>query len=156
MIRKIIKDINLREYFPSPLWCFFFENLNCNDDCLACLGYLSLTSRHETDKMRMNVVCFIILCTVWCSEVLVVALLCALPCTKWNRLRECKCWKKFRYNYTGILIHKNDLIDIDIKKHWHSSDVFIVNFEKITHLFLFFHCWIRVSVASCIYQRRSK
>ena len=39
MIRKIIKDINLREYFPSPLWCFLLGNLNCNDDCFACLGY---------------------------------------------------------------------------------------------------------------------
>ena len=30
----------------------------------------------------------------------------------------------------------------DIKKHWHSSGVFIVNFDKIQHLFLVFHCWI--------------
>ena len=39
MIRKIIKHINLREYFPSPLWCFPLGNRNCNDDCLACLDY---------------------------------------------------------------------------------------------------------------------
>ena len=39
MIRNIIKDINLREYFPSPLWFIPLGNLNCNDDCLACLGY---------------------------------------------------------------------------------------------------------------------
>ena len=29
----------------------------------------------------------------------------------------------------------------DIKKHW-CSVVFIVEFEKIPHLFLVFHCWI--------------
>ena len=39
MIQKIIKDINLRDYFPLPLWCFPLGNLNCNDDCLTCLGY---------------------------------------------------------------------------------------------------------------------
>ena len=39
MIWKIINDINLRKYFPLPLWCFPLGNLNCNDDCLACLGY---------------------------------------------------------------------------------------------------------------------
>ena len=52
MIRKIIKDINLRGYFPSP--SFPLGNLNCNDDCLACLGYptVSLTSRHGTDEAR--------------------------------------------------------------------------------------------------------
>ena len=43
MIWKIIKDINLRKYFPSPLWCFPLRNLNCNDDCLACLGYPTLS-----------------------------------------------------------------------------------------------------------------
>ena len=56
MIQKIIKDINLWEYFPLPLWCFPVGNLNCNDDCLACLGYqtVSLTSQHGTDEARMN------------------------------------------------------------------------------------------------------
>ena len=44
----------------------------------------------------------------------------------------------------------------DIKKHWCSSDVFIVNFEKIPHLFLAFHCWIQESVAVCVCQQRSK
>ena len=39
MIQKIIKDINLSEYFLSPLWCFLLRNLNYNDDCLTCLGY---------------------------------------------------------------------------------------------------------------------
>ena len=42
----------------------------------------------------------------------------------------------------------------DIKEHWHSSGVFIVNFEKNPHLSLVFHCWIWKSVASCIYQQR--
>ena len=40
----------------------------------------------------------------------------------------------------------------DIKKHWHSSSVFIVNFEKIPYFFLVFHHQILESVASCIYQ----
>ena len=44
----------------------------------------------------------------------------------------------------------------DIKKHWRSYGVFIVNFEKIPQLFLVLHCWIWESVASCIYQQRSK
>ena len=44
----------------------------------------------------------------------------------------------------------------DIKEHWHSSSVFIVNFEKIPHLFLVFHFWICGSVAGCVYQQRSK
>ena len=39
MIQKIIKDINLREYFPLPLCCFPLRNLICNDDFLPCLGY---------------------------------------------------------------------------------------------------------------------
>ena len=39
MIQKIIKDKNLTEYFPSPLWCFPLRNFDCNDDCLACLSY---------------------------------------------------------------------------------------------------------------------
>ena len=43
-----------------------------------------------------------------------------------------------------------------IKKNWRSSGVFIVNFEKITLLFLVFHCWIWESVAGCFYQKRSK
>ena len=30
----------------------------------------------------------------------------------------------------------------DIKKHWHRSSVFIVNFEKIPHFFLVFQCCI--------------
>ena len=44
----------------------------------------------------------------------------------------------------------------DIKKHWRSSGVFIVTFEKISHLSLVFPCWIWGSVADCIYQQRSK
>ena len=43
-----------------------------------------------------------------------------------------------------------------IKKHWRSSGVFIVNFDKIPHLFLVFHCWIWESVADCVYQQWSK
>ena len=35
-------------------------------------------------------------------------------------------------------IHQNDFIDIDIKKHWRSSGVFIVNFKKIPYFFLVF------------------
>ena len=31
----------------------------------------------------------------------------------------------------------------DIKKHWHSSGVSIINFEKVPHLFLVFHSWIQ-------------
>ena len=41
----------------------------------------------------------------------------------------------------------------DIKKHWRSSGVFIVNFEKISFFFLLFHCWIWGSVSRCIYQQ---
>ena len=44
----------------------------------------------------------------------------------------------------------------DIKKHWRSSGVFIVNFEKIPHPFLVFHYWVWESVAGCVYQQRSK
>ena len=45
----------------------------------------------------------------------------------------------------------------NIKKHWWRSDVFIVNFEQIPHLFLVFHCWIWESVAGWVYRRpRSK
>ena len=40
-----------------------------------------------------------------------------------------------------------------IKKHWCSSGVFIVNFDKIPHFFLVFRCWIWESVAGCIYQQ---
>ena len=55
MIWKIIKDINLREYFPSPQWCFPLGNLNCNNDCLACLGYPTVSpSWHRTDEVRLN------------------------------------------------------------------------------------------------------
>ena len=55
MIQKIIKDINLREYFPLPLWCFPLGNLNCNDDCLVCLGYPTVSHfSHRTDEARMN------------------------------------------------------------------------------------------------------
>ena len=40
MIRKTIKDVNLREYFPVPLWFFPLRSLNYDDDdCLACLSY---------------------------------------------------------------------------------------------------------------------
>ena len=57
MIQKIIEDINLIKYFPLTLWCFLLRNLNCNDDCLACLSYptVSLTSQHRTDKGRIIV-----------------------------------------------------------------------------------------------------
>ena len=44
----------------------------------------------------------------------------------------------------------------NIKKHWWRSDVFIVNFEQIPHLFLVFHSWIWESVAGWVYRRRSK
>ena len=44
----------------------------------------------------------------------------------------------------------------DIKTHWRSSGVVIVNFEKIPYLFLVFHCWIWESVADCFYQQRSR
>ena len=56
MIWKIIKDINLREYFPLHPWCFPLRNLNCNDDCLACLGCptVSLASWQGTDEVRIN------------------------------------------------------------------------------------------------------
>ena len=66
MIQKIIKDINLREYFLLPLWCFPLGNLNCND-CLACLSYptVSLTSQHVTDEVRMNNPCCSVL--LWIS-----------------------------------------------------------------------------------------
>ena len=73
---------------------------------------------------------------------------------KRNRSWKDKCWNKFRYS----CIHQNNLIDMerDIKRHWCSSGVFTVNFEKIPQLFLAFHCWIWESVASCFYQQRSK
>ena len=56
MIRMILKDINLTGYFSLPLQCFPLRNFNCNDDCLARLGYptVSLTSPHGTDEVRMN------------------------------------------------------------------------------------------------------
>ena len=38
MIRKVVKDIILREYFHLPLWFFSLGNLKCNDDWLVCLG----------------------------------------------------------------------------------------------------------------------
>ena len=52
MIRMILKDINLTGYFSLPLQCFPLRNFNCNDDCLARLGYptVSLTSPHGTDE----------------------------------------------------------------------------------------------------------
>ena len=34
----------------------------------------------------------------------------------------------------------------EIKKHWRSSGVFIVNFEKVSHLFLAFYCF---NLGSC-------
>ena len=43
-----------------------------------------------------------------------------------------------------------------IKKHWPSSGIFLVNFDKIPHLFLVFHCSIWGSVAGCVYQQWSK
>ena len=36
------------------------------------------------------------------------------------------------------------------------SDVFVVNFEQIPHIFLVFHSWIWESVAGLVYQRQSK
>ena len=56
MIKVIIKDIILAEYFPSPLSCFLLRNFNCNDDCLACLGYptVCLISLQGSDETRMN------------------------------------------------------------------------------------------------------
>ena len=44
----------------------------------------------------------------------------------------------------------------DIKKYWHSSGVSAINFEKIPHILLVFHSWIYRSVASWVYQHRSK
>ena len=44
----------------------------------------------------------------------------------------------------------------NIKEHWRSSAVFIVNFETMPHLFLVFHRWIWGIVASCLYQQKSK
>ena len=44
----------------------------------------------------------------------------------------------------------------DIKKHSRCCGLSIVNFEKIPHLFLVFNSWILGSVASCVYQERSK
>ena len=44
----------------------------------------------------------------------------------------------------------------DIKKHWRSSGVSTINFEKIPHLFLVFHSWISGSVSGWVYQHRSK
>ena len=43
----------------------------------------------------------------------------------------------------------------DIEKHWSSPGVFIVNFEKMPHLFLVFDCWIRGSIAGWVYQQIS-
>ena len=44
----------------------------------------------------------------------------------------------------------------EIKKHWSSSGAFIVNFDKIPHIFLVFHCWIWGSIATCVYQQWPK
>ena len=44
----------------------------------------------------------------------------------------------------------------NIMKHWWCSDVFIVNFEQISHLFLVFHCWIWESVDGWVYRPSSK
>ena len=44
----------------------------------------------------------------------------------------------------------------DIKQHWVPSGVFVVNVDKIPHLFLLFHCWIWGSVAGYVYQQWSK
>ena len=85
------------------------------------------------------------------------ALLCTLLFVcEMKYLMKNKCWNKIRYSY--VHVHQNNLIDLerDIKKHWCSSSVFIVNFEKIQLLFLVFHCWIWESVASCVHQQRSK
>ena len=68
------------------------------------------------------------------------ASLCTLPCTKWNRL-----WKDslmLKQIHTHLYLPEGPHWHGDIKKHWHSSGVFIVNFDKIQHLFLVFYCWI--------------
>ena len=54
MIRKIIKNINLREYFS--LWCFPLGNLNCNMAIASLVSFiqLSLNSRDGTDEARIN------------------------------------------------------------------------------------------------------
>ena len=44
----------------------------------------------------------------------------------------------------------------DIKKHWHSSGVSIINFEKVPHLYLVFHSWISGNVAGWVYQQKLK
>ena len=68
MIWKIIKDINLREYFPLHPWCFPLRNLNCNDDCLACLGCptVSLTSWQGTDEVRINALMMMMMIMMKC------------------------------------------------------------------------------------------
>ena len=44
----------------------------------------------------------------------------------------------------------------NINNQWWRSDVFIVNFEQIPHLFLVFLSWIWENVADWVYRRRSK
>ena len=55
----IIKDINLTGHSVLPLRCFPLGNFDCNDDCLDCFIYptlsLSLASPHRTDEVRINV-----------------------------------------------------------------------------------------------------
>ena len=43
-----------------------------------------------------------------------------------------------------------------IKKHWRSSGVSAINFEKIPHILLVFHSRNYGSVAGWVYQHRSK
>ena len=67
-------------------------------------------------------------------------------------------WKDIRGTKVRYNCIQHNVIDMerDIKKHWRSSGVFIINCEKTTHLFLVFHCWIWESVAGFIYRQRSK
>ena len=64
-----------------------------------------------------------------------------------------KCWNKFMYS----CIHENDLIDMETLWNINVPLVSPLLTVKIFHTFsLVFHSWIWGSVASCVYQQRSK
>ena len=66
---------------------------------LEKLGFLVSKSMCCSQQVQENVVCLIILCSLWCYEVKVFASPCTSLCTKSNRLWKEKCWNKFRYSY---------------------------------------------------------
>ena len=80
---------------------------------LLKVGSLAIESPCSSKEVQENVVCLVVLCSLWRYKVKVFASLCTLLYPKSNRLWKEKCWNKFRYSYIQCLFFSDNMITLE-------------------------------------------